>query len=224
MVILGASFTWNWSFVWDILPRMLKGLELTVLATLLIFAVSAVVGFVFALLKRSPRPAVRIPAFAGTEFIRRTPELVQLYFIFYVLPTAGITFPALTAGILGLGIHYGTYMSEIYRGGIDGVPRGQWDAALAVSLPRWRTWRSVVLPQAIPNILPAMGSLLILMFKQTALLSAITVQEMLAVGQQIGSETFDYVEPLVLAGFLYLVISYSASLGVRALERGAAHA
>lgn len=224
MVAFGASFTWNWNFVGDILPRMLKGLELTVLATLLIFAVSAILGFVFALLKRSPRRAVWIPAFAGTEFIRRTPELVQLYFIFYVLPTAGITLPALTAGVLGLGIHYGTYMSEIYRGGIDGVPRGQWDAALAMSLPRWRTWRTVILPQAIPHILPAMGSLLILMFKQTALLSAITVQEMLAVGQQIGSETFDYVEPLVLAGFLYFIISYSASLGVRALERRAAHA
>lgn len=224
MAILGASFTWNWNFVGQILPRMLKGLELTVLATLLIFAVSAILGFVFALLKRSPRPVIWLPAFVGTEFIRRTPELVQLYFIFYVLPTAGITLPALTAGVLGLGIHYGTYMSEIYRGGIDGVPRGQWDAASAISLPRWRTWRTIILPQAIPNILPAMGSLLILMFKQTALLSAITVQEMLAVGQQIGSETFDYVEPLVLAGALYFIISYTASLGVRALERRAAHA
>jgi polar amino acid transport system permease protein len=85
-------------------------------------------------------------------------------------------------------------------------------------------WRKVVLPQAIPNVLPALGSLLILMFKQTALLAAITVQELLNTGQQIGSETFNYVEPLIVAGFLYLVISYTAGLGVRALERRAAHA
>jgi polar amino acid transport system permease protein len=179
---------------------------------------------VLALLKRSRRRIVSLPTFAGTEFVRRTPELVQLYFIFYVLPDAGLTFPPLAAGVLGLGIHYSTYASEIYRAGIDSVPRGQWDAATALSLPRARTWRTVVLPQAIPNVLPALGSLLILMFKQTALLAAITVQELLATGQQIGSETFNYVEPLIIAGFLYLVISYTAGLGVRALERRAAHA
>jgi polar amino acid transport system permease protein len=216
--------TWDWNYVAEIMPRMLRGLELTVIATLLTFAIAATLGLVFALLKRSRRRIVSKPAFAGTEFVRRTPELVQLYFIFYVLPDAGITLPALTAGVLGLGIHYATYASEIYRAAIDSVPRGQWDAATALSLPRVRTWRTVVLPQAIPNVLPALGSLLILMFKQTALLAAITVQELLATGQQIGSETFNYVEPLILAGFLYLVISYTASLGVRSLERRAAHA
>lgn len=215
---------WDWNYVAEIMPRMLRGLELTVIATLLTFALAATLGLVFALLKRSRRRIVSKPAFAGTEFVRRTPELVQLYFIFYVLPDAGITLPALTAGVLGLGIHYATYASEIYRAAIDSVPRGQWDAATALSLPRVRTWRTVVLPQAIPNVLPALGSLLILMFKQTALLAAITVQELLATGQQIGSETFNYVEPLILAGFLYLVISYTASLGVRSLERRAAHA
>lgn len=216
--------TWDWNYVGEIMPRMLKGLELTVIATLLTFALAATFGLVLALLKRSPRRIVSLPTFAGTEFVRRTPELVQLYFIFYVLPDAGITLPALTAGVLGLGIHYATYASEIYRAAIDSVPRGQWDAATALSLPRARTWRTIVLPQAVPKVLPALGSLLILMFKQTALLAAITVQELLATGQQIGSETFNYVEPLILAGFLYLVISYTASLGVRALERRAAHA
>ena len=216
--------TWDWNYVAEIMPRMLKGLELTVIATLLTFALAASFGLVLALLKRSPRRIVSLPTFAGTEFVRRTPELVQLYFIFYVLPDAGITLPALTAGVLGLGIHYATYASEIYRAAIDSVPRGQWDAATALSLPRARTWRTIVLPQAVPKVLPALGSLLILMFKQTALLAAITVQELLATGQQIGSETFNYVEPLILAGVLYLVISYTASLGVRALERRAAHA
>lgn len=214
---------WDWNYVADIMPRMLDGLKVTVTATVLTFALAATLGFVLALLKRSRRRVVSMPTFAGSEFIRRTPELVQLYFMFYVLPDLGLTLPALAAGVVGLGVHYSTYVSEIYRAGIESVPRGQWDAAVALSLPRRRMWRQVVLPQAIPNILPALGSLLILMFKQTALLAAITVQELLNTGQQIGSETFNYVEPLLVAGFLYLVISYTAGIGVRALERRAAH-
>ena len=217
------TWDWDWGYVGEIMPRLLDGLQVTLLATLLIFAISTTLGLVFALLKRSGSPLIRLPTSGATEFVRRTPELVQLYFVFYVLPDVGLTLPGLAAGVLALGVHYATYVAEIYRAGIDSVPRGQWDASTALGFPRWRTWRSVVFPQAIPNVLPALGSLLILIFKQTALLAAITVQELLATGQQIGTETFDYVEPLILVGFLYLVISYSASLGVRFLERRAAH-
>ena len=210
---------WDWSYVAEIVPRLLQGLKITVLATGLIFAVSAILGLVIAILRRSGRRLVSAPTYGVSEFVRRTPELVQLYFAFYVLPEYGLTFTALSAGVLALGVHYSTYAAEIYRGGIEGVPRGQWDAATALALPRWRVWRSIILPQAFPRFLPALGSLLILMFKQTALLAAITVQELLAVAQQIGSETFDYVEPLLLVGFFFFVVSYIASFGVRALER-----
>jgi polar amino acid transport system permease protein len=218
------GWSWDWGYVNEIMPRMLEGLKVTVTATLLTFAVAATLGFVLAMLKRSRRRVVSAPTHGASEFVRRTPELVQLYFVFYVLPDFGLTLAALTAGVVTLGVHYSTYVSEIYRAGIESVPRGQWDAATALSLPTVQKWRKVVLPQAIPNVLPALGSLLILMFKQTALLAAITVQELLNTGQQIGSETFNYVEPLIVAGFLYLVISYTAGLGVRALERRAAHA
>lgn len=218
------NFSWSWSKVWNELPQLLTGLKVTVIATLLIFVVAVLLGFVFALLKRSPNRLVSIPANVATEFVRRTPELVQLYFIFYVLPTLGLTLAALTSGVIGLGLHYSTYMSEIYRGGIDSLPRGQWDAATALNMPAWRKWRTVILPQAVPRVLPSMGSLLILMFKQTALLSAITVQELLAQAQAIGSETFDYVEPIITAGVLYFIISYLASIGVRRLEKRVAHA
>jgi polar amino acid transport system permease protein len=210
---------WDWSYVAEIVPRLLEGLRLTVIATGLIFALSATLGLVIAILRRSGVRGISLPTYGVTEFIRRTPELVQLYFVFYVLPAYGLTLEALAAGVLALGIHYSTYAAEIYRGGIEAVPRGQWDASTALSLPRWRVWARIILPQAFPRFLPALGSLLILMFKQTALLAAITVQELLAVAQQIGSETFDYVEPLLIAGFFYFVVSYVASFGIRLLER-----
>jgi polar amino acid transport system permease protein len=210
---------WDWNYVVDVYPRLLEGLQLTVIATALIFAVSVVLGLVIAILRRSSVRAISWTTYWVSEFIRRTPELVQLYFVFYVLPEYGVTLDALTAGVLALGVHYSTYAAEIYRGGIEAVPRGQWNAATALALPRWRVWRTIILPQAFPRFLPALGNLLILMFKQTALLAAITVQELLAVAQQIGSETFDYVEPLILTGFFYFVVSYVASFGIRALER-----
>lgn len=210
---------WDWDYVVEIAPSLLEGLKLTVIATGLIFALSATLGLVIAVLRRSRTTLISRPTYGATEFVRRTPELVQLYFVFYVLPEYGLTLEALTAGVLALGIHYSTYAAEIYRGGIEAVPRGQWDASTALALPRWRVWTKIILPQAFPRFLPALGSLLILMFKQTALLAAITVQELLAVAQQIGSETFDYVEPLILAGFFYFVVSYVASFGIRALER-----
>lgn len=210
---------WDWNYVAEITPRLVEGLKLTVIATGLIFALSSTLGLVIAVLRRSNVKVISLPTYGATEFVRRTPELVQLYFVFYVVPAYGLTLEALTAGVLALGIHYSTYAAEIYRGGIEAVPRGQWDASTALALPRWRVWVSIILPQAFPRFLPALGSLLILMFKQTALLAAITVQELLAVAQQIGSETFDYVEPLLLVGFLYFIVSYVASFGIRALER-----
>lgn len=210
---------WDWSYVAEATPSLLEGLKLTVTATGMIFVLSATLGLVIAILRRSNVKAVSMPTYGATEFVRRTPELVQLYFAFYVLPEYGLTLGALTAGVLALGVHYSTYAAEIYRGGIEAVPRGQWDASTALALPRWRVWTKVILPQAFPRFLPALGSLLILMFKQTALLAAITVQELLATAQEIGSRTFDYVEPLLLAGFFYFVVSYAASFGVRALER-----
>jgi polar amino acid transport system permease protein len=215
---------WDWEYAFEVLPTLLGGFKLTLLATFLAFSLALTIGLVLALLQRSGRWMVSLPTYGATEFVRRTPELVQLYFLFYVLPDYGLTLPALMAGVIGLGLHYSTYVSEIYRAGIESVPRGQWDAALSLDLPRWRVWRSIILPQAIPGILPALGNIAILLFKQTALLSAITVEEVLNVAQQIGSETFFYVEPLTIAGALYFVVSYTSSLGVRALERRVAHA
>jgi polar amino acid transport system permease protein len=214
---------WDWDYTRDILPDLLRGLVVTVQATLVGSVVALLLGLVFALLRRSSLRAVRIVTGAFVEFIRSTPLLVQLYVLFFVLPTVGITLSGFQAGVIGLGVHYATYTSEVYRAGIEGVPRGQWEAATALNLPASRVWRSVILPQAIPRVLPALGNYVIAMFKETPLLSAITVLEMLAIAKGLGSQTFRYLEPLTLVGLLFLLVSLPASLTVRRLERRFGH-
>ena len=214
---------WDWAYTWDILPDLLRGLVVTVQATLVGSVVAMVLGLVFALLRRSRLAVVRIVTGGFVEFVRSTPLLVQLYFLFFVLPSLGITLSGFMAGVIGLGVHYATYTSEVYRAGIEGVPRGQWEAATALNLPTSRVWRSVILPQAIPRVLPALGNYVIAMFKETPLLSAITVLEMLAVAKDLGGQTFRYLEPLTLVGLLFLLVSLPASLTVRRLERRFGH-
>lgn len=209
---------WSWEFALEILPQLLGALVTTVQATLLASVLAMTLGLVFALLRRSELRIVRAPTAAFIEFVRSTPLLVHLFFLFYALPQLGITLGALTAGVLGLGVHYATYTSEVYRAGIEGVPKGQWEAATAVNFSTRRTWTSVVLPQAIPAVLPALGNYLVAMFKETPLLAAITVIEMLGRARIIGSQTFRFLEPYTLVGLLFLIISYPCVLLIRRLE------
>lgn len=209
----------NLEFARDILPDLLRGLVVTVKATLVGSVLAMVLGLVLAILRRSGSPPVRWATITFVEFIRSTPLLVQLYFLFFVLPAWGVLLSGFQAGVIGLGVHYATYTSEVYRSGIEAVPRGQWEAATALNLPASRVWRSVILPQAIPRVLPALGNYVIAMFKETPLLSAITVLEMLAVAKGIGSRTFLYNVPITMVGLLFLLVSLPASFAVRKLER-----
>jgi polar amino acid transport system permease protein len=210
--------TWDWGFAWHILPQLLKALEITVEATLLGSAIAMVLGLALAMGRRSHNRLIAWPVAIFVEAVRSTPLLVQLYFLFFVLPDLGLTLGPLTAGVIGLGLHYSTYTSEVYRAGIESVPRGQWEAATALNLPARRTWTSIVLPQAIPAVVPALGNYVNGMFKDTPLLSAITVIELLNKAHEIGAQTFRYLEPITLVGLLFFVVSYPTSLLVRRLE------
>jgi polar amino acid transport system permease protein len=191
---------WDWSYTGHVLPDLLRGLVVTVEAAALGSIVSFALGMVWTLAFRSGTRWVRWPVRAVVEFIRNTPLLVQLFFLFYVLPTIGITFSPLTTGVIGLGLHYSTYTAEVYRAGIDAIPVGQWEAATALSLPRRRTWIAVILPQAIRRVVPVLGNYVIAMFKDTPLLSAITVLDMLKQAQEAGAESFRYTEPITASG------------------------
>ncbi len=210
---------WDWEFVWQIMPTLIEGVKITILATILGSALAAVVGLGIALARRSPnRGLSRSVAFAA-EFIRGTPLLVQLYFIFYVLPDFGILLPPLVAGVIGLGLHYGTYTAEVYRAGIDNVPRGQWEAAKACNLSANQTWTRIILPQALPPMIPALANYFIAMFKETPLLSAITVLELMNQAKSVANSYYRYVEPMTLVGAFFLVISLISVFLLRWLER-----
>jgi polar amino acid transport system permease protein len=208
----------DFSYALQILPELLEGLWVTVQASLAGFALATVMGLLFALARRSENPWLSQPVGAVVEFIRSTPLLVQLFFFFYVLPRYGLRLPPFIIGTVALGLHYATYMSEVYRAGIDAIGRGQWEAARALNFSPMHTWTGIILPQAIPPMFPALGNYLVAMFKESAQLAAISVTELLRTGQNIGARDFRYLVPITMVGVLYFLISYPSSLIVRKLE------
>lgn len=211
---------WSWEYTWSILPRLLEVIPITLAATFAGFIISCLLGLPIALAKRSKRKWIALPVGAIAEFIRSTPLIIQLFVLVFVLPQGlGITLSPFVAGIVGLGIHYSTYLAEVYRSGIESIPRGQWEAARALNFRNNTTWLRIVLPQSIPPIIPVMGNYLIVMFKETPTLSAITVVELLMTAKEIGSASFKYLEALTLVGLIFFILSYPSALLVRALER-----
>lgn len=210
---------WDWGYAISILPDMLGALLVTIQITVLGSLLALVLGLVIAVIRRAAIPVLDQVVWALVEFIRSTPLLVQLFFLFFVLPQFGVVLSAFTVGVIGLGLHYATYTSESYRAGIDAVPAGQWEAARALSLPRGRVWTGVILPQAIPRVLPALGNYVISMFKEVPLLLAIGIVEVVNKAKEISSDTFRPTEPYTIAGLLFLLLSYPASILIRRLER-----
>nr|WP_142102449.1 ectoine/hydroxyectoine ABC transporter permease subunit EhuD [Pseudonocardia cypriaca] len=209
---------WDWEYAFSILPALVQGLGLTLVATVLGSIIAMLLGLVFAVLQRGPR-VVAIIVRWFVEFVRSTPLLVQIFFLYFGLPTLGVVLPALVVGVIALGVHYACYTSEVYRAGIEAVPRGQWEAATALSLPPSRVWTGVVLPQAIPRVIPALGNYVISMFKEVPLLIGVGILDVVGRAQEAGDTYFRYVEPYTMAGLFFLLLSYPASLLVRRLER-----
>lgn len=209
---------WDWQFALEIMPELLQAVKITISATLVSFVLAAFIGLLLAVLRRSGCRPLSLFLGGFIQFVRTTPLLVQLYFIFYALPGFGISLTPFAAGVLGLGIHYSTYLSEVYRSGIDNIPRGQWEAGKALNFTRFRTWFSIILPQAIPPVIPVLGNYLIVMFKETPLLSAITLVELMQTAKIIGSMSFRYNEAFTIVGLLFLALSYPSSLLFRHLE------
>jgi polar amino acid transport system permease protein len=216
------GFEWDLTnplnFAISILPILLVGMWVTIQATVLGFFVALVLGLFLAVLKSARSRFIAWPARLVTEFIRDTPLLVQLFFLYYVLPEYGIVLPAFMTGALALGIQYSAYTSEVYRAGIEAVGRDQREAARALNLSAASTFTHIVVPQAVPRIVPAMGNYLVSIMKDVPVLSVVTVLEMLNVAKIIGDRTFDYLVPLSLVGCLYLVMTLVASAGVRVLD------
>ncbi|RWH51730.1 MAG: ectoine/hydroxyectoine ABC transporter permease subunit EhuD [Mesorhizobium sp.] len=209
---------WDWSYVWESLPYLYLGAIVTVQATVLSFAIALVLGLIIALIRQSPNRYVSTAMTEIVEFIRSTPLLLQVFFVYFVGPQFGILIPAWTAGIGMLGIHYAAYCSEVYRAGILAVEEGQWEACTALNLSRIRTWRTIILPQAIPPIVPALGNYFVGMFKETPILAAIAILEMLQQAKIFGANNYRYTEAIVMVGFFFLVFSLAASAIVQSVS------
>jgi polar amino acid transport system permease protein len=211
--------SWNWQFTWEILPTILGGLVVTLQAVAGGMVLALILGLIWAVLRRMESRWIRWPIGGLLEFIRGTPLLVQLYFVYYGLgPAIGLPDWPLLIGILVIGVHYSCYTAEVYRAGIEGVPRGQWEASVALNLTRYQTYTRVVLPQAVPPVIPALGNYLIAMFKDTPLLAAISVGEILRRAQEIGGMNARYLEPLTIVGIIYLILSLISGFAVTRLR------
>ena len=210
---------WSWVTVYDVLPRLAAGLIVTVQATIVGAVLAYILGLALAILKMSKNRVVAFTSYWSSEFIRRTPLLVQLYFLFYVLPDLGIFLSPFLAGVIGLGLHFSTYTSEVYRAGIENVPKGQWEAARSLNYNAYQSWRYVILPQAIPPMFPPLANYLITMFKETPLLSAITVVELFNAANIYSNSHYKYLEPMTLVGLFFLIVSVPAAYLAARLER-----
>lgn len=217
------GYEWDTSstlaFALSILPILGIGLLVTLQAAAVGYAIALVLGLVLALLRRSRYKAISWMVACFTEFVRDTPLLVQLFFLYYVLPDFGIVLPAFMTGALALGLQYSAYTSEVYRGGINAIPRGQWEAATALNLTRLQTYRDIIVPQMIPRIVPALGNYLVSMLKETPVLSVVTVLDMLGLANMIGERTFDYLVPLSMVGLIFLPMTLICSALIHLVER-----
>ncbi|MBS3647197.1 ectoine/hydroxyectoine ABC transporter permease subunit EhuC [Pseudaminobacter sp. 19-2017] len=200
--------------------RILSGTVVTVVLTVLAALLAVAIALAAGLMRLAPNALVRGVATVYIEIFRGTSLLVQLYWIFFVLPLFGITFEKFTAGFVAVGMNLGAYGAELVRGAILSVPRGQWEAALALNMsPAKRMWR-VILPQAVLIMLPSWGNLLIEMLKGTALVALIAVTDLMFQVKQINGTTFQSAEAFGTALIIYYILArFMLTPFMRWLER-----
>jgi polar amino acid transport system permease protein len=204
----------------EYLPDLIRGVGVTFQLGLISASIGLVLGLILALMKFSKHPLLYWPAYVYIEFFRTTPPLVQIVWLYYGLPLiTGYDLGAFGAAAVALGLNIAAFYSEIFRAGLAGVHRTQWQASRVLGLSLTDTLRFIILPQAIRNVLPPMGTTTIYLIKDTALASAIGTPELLRIGQLIAVETFRPVETLTIVALLYFAVTYPVALLVEWLER-----
>jgi polar amino acid transport system permease protein len=202
----------------EYLPILMRGLWLTVVVTVGSFLLSTVLGAVWALMRVSGVPVLAGIAKTVVNVIRGIPIIVQLFYIYFVLPDFGVNLTAVQAAVIGLGIAYSAYQSENFRAGIEAIDRGQTEAAQSIGMGWWLTMRRVLLPQAFRIVLPPYGNIMIMMLKDSSQASTITVAELALQGKLIASSTFDNTTVFTLVAALYLGMSLPLIFLVSRLE------
>jgi len=200
------------------LPALLKGAWLTIVISLLSYGLSLVVGLLFGIMRISRLWPLRFIATPYVQFIRGTPLILQLFFIYYVLPYAGIILTPFVSAIIGLTMNYSAYMAEVFRGGILAIPKGQWEAGLSVGMSRRLLLRRIILPQAMRIVVPAIGNFFVSIFKDSALVSVITMRDLMFSGQILAAATFRHFEIFTEVAVIYFIISYPTAKFVEWIE------
>jgi polar amino acid transport system permease protein len=210
------------TFAAGILPLLLDGAITTLEISVLSFINAFIIGVVITGARLVAAKPLNTTIGAFTDFIRMTPVLVQVFFLYFWLPEIGVSLTPYATGVVALSIHFGCYLAEVFRSGLESVDRRQWDAVRSLSIPTYPAYRFVILPSAVRPIVPVLGNYFILMFKETPVLASISVSEMLFVSSEIGAEQFRYAEPVTICGILFLIMSACAGWIVRRLERSLA--
>jgi polar amino acid transport system permease protein len=208
----------DFSFAVRIVPQVLHGLGNTLLVAVLSSVGATLLGFAWEILRRSSKPTRILMQFL-IDFIRSTPVLVQLYFMFFVLPYYGIVLPAMFVGVFGLSLYFSGYLAEVFKAGIDSIARGQYEAAQSLHLGKLDTIVFVIAPQMLRNIAAPMGAYFVSILKATPYLAVIAVPDMLGSAFDVASETYRYAEPMLVAGILFLALALVATTLVHWLER-----
>lgn len=209
----------SWDFIQESGPYILQGAGITILISLVSIVLAIGLALVGAIGRLSTNAIFNSVASLYVSLVRGTPLLVQIYIIYFGLPNAGIVLDAIPAGILALGFNYGAYMTEIFRAGIQAVPRSQREAAQALGMPERLAFRRIVLPQAVRIVIPAIGNDFVAMIKDSALVSTIAVQELLWRAQRIGRSEHQVIASLAVAAAVYWVLTIVFSYFQERLER-----
>lgn len=195
-----------------------NGICITIQASFLGVAIGSAMGIFIGAFRVLPIVPLRYLMATYIYVLRGTPLMIQLFLIYFGLPALGINLDAYTAGIIGVGINSSGYVGEIVRGGIEGVPKGQWEAAKVLGLSYWQTMKSIILPQAIRHMLPAIGNEFVTLIKESSLLSVLAISELTMVGQQVRSVTYASFETFIFVGLIYLVLTSVTSGALQLLE------
>jgi putative glutamine transport system permease protein len=211
----------HWNVLAENAGMLFAGLLITLEVSALALVLALVIGIVVAVCRVAPVTALRRAGTAYVEFFRNIPLLVQIFFLFFGLPSIGIKIPAFWCGVLALGIYTAAFVAEAIRSGIAAVPPGQLEAALATGMRYVQAMRLIVLPQAVQLTIPPLGNTTLNLIKNSSLVSAISIADILGTANLLGARTFSYIPLFVGAAVLYLIITVPAAIGINLLERRA---
>ena len=209
----------SFGFMKDYYPFFLKGAGITIVIAFFAVIFGTVLGLLLSLMKLSENKILRFIASAYIEFVRGTPSLVQIWIVYLGLSNIGLNLPDLVTGIIALSLNSGAYVADIIRAGIGAVDAGQMEAARSLGMKKSMAMREIIIPQALKNILPALGNEFIAVIKESAIVSIIGVGELMFNAQTVGGTLYNGLPPLYVAAAIYFVITFSLSRGLAKLER-----